>query len=112
MNSTIREFVLVSLYVDDRKALPEEEQYISDATGRERTVRTVGQKWSDFQARHFETNAQPYYVLITPDEQVLSKPISYEPDAGKFKQFLDCGLSAFAEWENATTTSAMLSEAP
>lgn len=112
VNSTIREFVLVSLYVDDRKALSEEEQYISDATGRERTVRTVGQKWSDFQARHFETNAQPYYVLITPDEQVLSKPISYEPDAGKFKQFLDCGLSAFAEWENASTTSAMLSDAP
>jgi thiol:disulfide interchange protein len=97
INQVMREYVLVSLYVDDRKSLPDSAQYLSSATGRERLVRTVGHKWSDFQAEHFKINSQPYYVLISPDEQVLVEPIGYLTDAVAYRKFLDCGLSTYAQ---------------
>ncbi|MCL6221009.1 protein-disulfide reductase DsbD family protein, partial [Zunongwangia pacifica] len=52
--------VLISLYVDDKRELPEEEQYTSETTGKE--ITTIGNKWSDFQIREYKANAQPYYV--------------------------------------------------
>lgn len=85
-------FVLVSLYVDDRKPLPESEQYISKFSGKK--IKTVGNKWSDMQAMYFNSNTQPFYVLISPEEKLLNPPVGYTPEKKEYVRFLDCGLEA------------------
>jgi len=91
------EYVIISLYVDDRTRLPEDQQYVSDFGGRERTIRTVGNKWSDFQARRFGINSQPYYVLLDHQERPLAPPYSYNTNVSQFIEFLDAGISAFRQ---------------
>lgn len=91
------EYILVSLYVDDKQALRLEDQYVSSFT--DNKVRTIGNKWSDFQAREFGTNSQPYYVLIAPDGKVLNKPRGYTPDEDEYTGFLQCGLETFKNIE-------------
>lgn len=90
----LKKYVVISLYVDDRKELPQQEWYKSSATGKEREVKTVGQKWSDFQARHFKTNSQPQYILINSKEQLLNQPVAYDfsKNIENYISFLDCGL--------------------
>ncbi len=85
------EFVLISLYVDDRKKL--KQSYISDVDGQKK--RTIGNKWADFQAKHFGKNSQPYYVLLSHDEKLLNIPVGYTPNKDEFSAFLDCGLNAY-----------------
>lgn len=91
------EFVLVSLYVDDKKPLPEAEQFIVNKTsGGTRKLENYGHKWAHFQTEFFQINSQPYYVLLTPDgRQVLNKPVGYTPDEVEFAAFLKEGLDAF-----------------
>lgn len=86
-------YVIISLYVDERKAL--EEPYVS--TFDQKLKRTVGNKWADFQQIHFGRNSQPYYVLATADGLILNKPVAYTPDILEYKNFLSCGLQRFAE---------------
>lgn len=90
----LKQYVIISLYVDDRKALPEDEWFVSSATGKEREIKTVGQKWSAFQAEHFKTNSQPLYVLLNTKEQLLNQPVaySYSKDKQNYISFLECGL--------------------
>jgi len=92
------DYVLISLYVDDRKKL--DEPYISDFDGKKK--RTVGNKWADFQAKNFDNISQPYYVLLSHDgEQLLTNPTGYPSEgtndkkAKFFDGFLQCGLDAF-----------------
>lgn len=85
--------VLVSLYVDYKKDLPENEQYISKTTGKK--IKTVGNKWSDFQITRFKANAQPYYVLLNSDEEQLNDPIGYTPDVAEYEQWLKSGIAQF-----------------
>ena len=59
--------VLVSLYVDERKALPEDQQRVEQFGGKDFRIRTVGNKWTYLQASRFGTNAQPFYVMIDHD---------------------------------------------
>ncbi len=88
------EYVLISLYVDDTKPLAEDERYVSAASGR--SVKTVGNKWSDLQLTNFKGVSQPWYVLLTPDgKTVLNQPVGYTPDKQTYIEFLDCGLSNF-----------------
>ena len=91
----MKKYVIISLYVDDKTALPENEWYVSSATGKEREVKTVGQKWSDFQAKHFKTNSQPQYILINSKEQLLNQPIAYDyaSKPENYISFLQCGLT-------------------
>ena len=91
----MKKYVIISLYVDDKTALPENEWYVSSATGKEREVKTVGQKWSDFQAKHFKTNSQPQYILINTKEQLLNQPIAYDyaSKPENYISFLQCGLT-------------------
>jgi len=84
-------YVLISLYVDERTPL--EEPYVSAFDGKEK--RTIGNKWSDFQAIHFGRNSQPYYVLMNPDGKVLNEPVAYTPDVATYQAFLECGLEEF-----------------
>lgn len=88
------DYVLISLYVDDKKQLPESEQYISKFSGRK--IVTIGNKWSDMQAQQYNANTQPMYVLIDHKEQQLAKPWSgFDPDVDKYETFLKEGICRF-----------------
>lgn len=71
------EFVVVELYVDFREKLPESEQY---TTPEGKSIRTVGQKWTDYQIRRFGSNSQPYYVITDPDDRVIAPTRAYDTD--------------------------------
>ena len=86
-------YVLISLYVDDTSPLPENEQIVSPTTGKK--LKTVGNKWSDFQTTKFKTNSQPYYVITDTDGNTLTKPVAYEPDAQTYAQFIQKGIENF-----------------
>lgn len=88
------DIVLISLYVDDKRKLPEGE--ITDSKLRPgKKLKYIGQKWSEFQTIRFKTNAQPFYVLMDLNEEVLIKPIAYTPDADKYYDWLKKGLANF-----------------
>lgn len=89
------DFVKISLFVDDRTALPEDEQFVSSALGRERNIRTIGQKWSVFQAERYNVNTQPYYIILNHNEEMLAPPHSYDPSIPNFISFLDEGKLNF-----------------
>ena len=95
------DYVLVSLYVDDKKALPEaEQQTVNKITGGTRKLRNYGHKWANFQ-EYFGANSQPYYVLLTPEGKLLTKPVGYTPDVEEFSSFLECGISTFRRLSEA-----------
>ncbi len=85
------DYVLISLYTDDRKKL--DETLISARDGSK--LRTVGSLWQEFQIVNFEQNSQPLYVLVSPDEKVLSAPRGYDADVKDYSRFLECGLEVF-----------------
>ena len=87
------DYILISLYVDDKTALAENEKYTSTFSGR--TIKTIGQKWSDFQASTFGTNSQPYYVLLDAEGKQLVAPQAFNLDISNYIRFLDSGKSAF-----------------
>ncbi len=90
------EFILVSLYVDDRAKLPAHKQFTyTTATGAKKEIITVGDKWATMQVENFGVTSQPYYVLISPDEKLLNNPVAYEPNAKAYAAWLQCGLDAF-----------------
>jgi hypothetical protein len=101
------DYVLISLYVDDRKELPEDEQFeFVTAQGRKKKIKTYGDKWATMETETFGTNAQPHYALISPSEELLNIPVGYTPDSDEYRAFLDCGLEAF-ELTNETATAAI-----
>ena len=86
------ELVLISLYVDDRSALPEGEQFnFKYPNGRVRTIETVGEQWASFQSLNFNSASQPYYVLLQADGTLLNTPIQYT-DAATYLSWLEEGL--------------------
>ncbi|WP_248722829.1 thioredoxin family protein [Seonamhaeicola sp. ML3] len=91
------DYVVVSLYVDDKKELPKAEQLeVNRVNGGTRLLKNYGHKWANFQTQFFRSNSQPYYVLLTPDgTQMLGKPVGYTPDDKEYAQFLKSGLAAF-----------------
>ena len=87
------ELVLVSLYVDDREPLANEDQFTIEYTsGRIRNIETIGQKWAAFQAINFNSVAQPHYILMMPDGTVLAPPQQYT-DIPTYLKWLKSGLS-------------------
>ena len=85
------DFVLVSLYVDDREKL--EDILVSKHT--QKKIRNIGNKWADFQIVNFEQNSQPLYVMMNSDEQVLAKPRGFKEGVKDYAEFLDCGLATY-----------------
>lgn len=85
-----QDFVLVALYVDDRTKLPENDWYKSSYDGK--TKKTIGQQNADFQITQFNNNAQPFYVILNQDEELLIKPKAYDLDISAFVDFLDKAL--------------------
>jgi hypothetical protein len=98
------DFVLISLYVDERIELPENEQItVVKKTGGTRKLRTYGHKWTHFQTELFNNNSQPYYVLLAPDGTLLNDPMGYTPDADEYAAFLRCGYTAFRELDGSSS---------
>jgi len=88
-------FVLVQLYVDDKTELPQSERYTSKLSGK--TIKTIGNKWSDFQASRFHANSQPFYVLLNTNGELLIEPSGANYNAAVFADFLKLGLDRFAQ---------------
>lgn len=91
----MNEVVLVSLYVDERKKLPESEQRVESYGGKTFNIRTVGNKWSYLQASQFDTNSQPFYVMLDHEGKIIQDGVGYDPDPEKFIAFLKSGLGKF-----------------
>ncbi len=87
------EYVLISLYVDDKTALPENDQYVSSFSGKR--VKTIGNKWSDIQASKYGINSQPYYVLLNNEGAKLVMPQAFNLDIQNYVAFLDSGKKAY-----------------
>lgn len=89
------DYVLISLYVDYRKELPENERDTIQTSSGVRIIETVGDKYAAFQNKTFKKATQPYYCLISPDEKLLNNPVAYTPNKNEYKAFLECGLEIF-----------------
>jgi thiol:disulfide interchange protein DsbD len=90
------DFVVVSLYVDERKKLPAAEQReVQTRNGDVKQIISVGDKWATFQSENFFKVAQPQYAIISPGEKALTFSKAYTPDAAEFRDWLECGLKAF-----------------
>ena len=87
------EFVIIALYVDDKTALPESEWITSSYD--HKVKKNIGKKFADFQISRFGVNAQPYYVLLDHDQQLLIKPTARDLNPDHFIDFLDRGLAEF-----------------
>ena len=96
LNILKNKVVLISLLVDDKNELPENE--VKPSKIREgKMIKTIGQKWSEFQALRYHSNSQPLYVLMGHDEQNLVPPVGYTPDVEKFSSWLHSGINAFGK---------------
>lgn len=90
------EFIVVSLYVDERRKLPLTEQTVfTNASGQAKSIITVGDKWATFQTENFGATSQPQYIILTAGEIALTKPKFYTPNADEFIEWLKCGLDAY-----------------
>lgn len=87
------DYVLITLYVDNKNPLPKPVKIMENGT--ERTLRTVGDKWSYLQRVKFGANAQPFYVLVDNEGKPLSKSYAYNEDVAKYIEFLQTGLENY-----------------
>ncbi|MGB1051136.1 MAG: cytochrome c biogenesis protein CcdA [Chitinophagales bacterium] len=98
------DFILTSLYVDERTILPKEKQCVVTITGneqREKLIRTEGDIWATVQAINFQSVTQPLYVILAPDETQLTSAVGYSEvnTVEKYTEFLEDGLKAFEQWK-------------
>ncbi len=87
--------VLISLYVDEKTELPESEQEEVQIGDKLKRIKTIGNKWSAFQALEFGTNSQPYYVILDHQGNQVHESAAYDPDIDLFIDWLDRGTEAF-----------------
>lgn len=92
------DYVLISLFVDDKTPLPQ--QITIKENGEERTLRTIGDKWSYLQRSKFNANAQPFHVLLDPTGHPLNKSYAYDENVSKYLDFLNTGLDNFKKKNN------------
>jgi thiol:disulfide interchange protein DsbD len=89
-------FIVISLYVDERKNLPLNEQIeYTTKNGTKKSIVTVGDKWATFQSENFNAVSQPQYAILSTDEKALTKTKAYTPNPDEFREWLECGLDAF-----------------
>ncbi|MCE7055033.1 thioredoxin family protein [Algoriphagus sp. AGSA1] len=87
------DFVMVALYIDERLDLPESDWYTSEYDGK--VKKTLGKQNADFQITRFQNNAQPYYVILDHDGNLLAQPKGYDTDIQAFIEFLDGAKGEF-----------------
>ena len=94
------DFILLQLVVDDKAELKAEEQFVSDYSGKK--ITSLGAKWSDFEAKQFNSNSQPFYVMLDSNGNMLTdkngkvippSPADYDVDS--YLKFLDSGIQAY-----------------
>lgn len=87
-------YVLISLYVDDKKELPKEQQIeVNDIDGSTRKLKNYGHKWSHFQAKFFNTNSQPHYVVLSSNgKKIVTNPVGYTPNVDEYYTWLQEGV--------------------
>jgi hypothetical protein len=90
-------FILVSLYVDDRENLPVEQRIPDYKTkdGATKNIKTIGDKWATFQAENFNQVTQPLYITLDTKGRLLTHPVGYTPDWKEYLQWLKCGKETF-----------------
>ena len=93
------DFVLISLYVDDKTPLKEPFE-VTDANGNTKTLRTVGAKWSYLQSSKFGANAQPFYVVLDNNGKPLTSSRAYDEDIAEYIKFLKKGLDNYAKYRD------------
>ena len=88
------EYILISLYVDDREELPEDQKfnYVREKGGIKK-IKTIGDKWATFQTVNFRNNSQPFYVLLDPEVNLLNPPVGYTPNEQEYLDWLEEGLA-------------------
>ena len=94
----LEQYVLCQLYVDEKTLLELPETVVvptSDGGTKKKTLSTVGNKWSTLQAVTYASSSQPYYVLYSPSDGLLTNPIGYTPEIREFESWLQCGLDEF-----------------
>lgn len=89
------EVVLVSLYADESEKMPETDQYYSENL--QKTINTIGEKWTDFEATSFGKISQPLYAMVSADGKLLNSPIAFTSSVQDYLDFLDCGIFAHKE---------------
>jgi thiol:disulfide interchange protein len=90
------EVILVSLYVDEKTELPENQKIVKKLGDSDFKINTVGNKWSYLQASVYKTNTQPQYILVDGNEHMLTKETAhYNPDVQKYINWLDEGIAEF-----------------
>jgi len=92
------QYILISLYVDDRKELPTQEQfnYVRE-NGSIKKIKTIGDKWATFQTVNFKNNSQPFYVLLDTEMNLLSEPVGYTLNIKKYLNWLKSGVANFRQ---------------
>ena len=93
-NLLSNDVVLVSLYVDDKRELPKEEQIVVDWNGT-RTLKTIGNKWSYLQATKYQANTQPQYWIVDYTGTPMQGYSSYDPDIQKYVDWINSGVTQF-----------------
>ncbi len=89
-------FILVSLYVDDRAKLPiEQRTTYTTSTGQQKDLTTLGDKWATFEAENFNQASQPLYAVLDKDEKLVTHPVGYTPNAKEYLEWLKCGKENF-----------------
>ncbi len=86
-------FVVIKLMVDEKRELPQPMEVVEN--GKKITLDTYGDRWSYLQRYKFQANAQPYYVILNNDGELLSGPFSYDENIQKFTQFLEKGIDGY-----------------
>lgn len=88
-------FILVSLYVDDRANLPIEKRFTyTNPAGQSKEIKTQGDLWATFQSENFKQVTQPLYVVLSPQQDLLSNPVGYTPSIQKYLEWLKCSVKA------------------
>jgi thiol:disulfide interchange protein DsbD len=91
-------FIIVSLYVDDKKELPIEQQFTyTNKDGGTKKIVTVGDKWATFETENFRNNAQPWYAVVDAQERLMHHPVGYVKDDVKYLMWLQAGLKAIED---------------
>jgi thiol:disulfide interchange protein len=88
-------FILLSLYVDDKARLPVEKRFTYNTKQGSKEIVTIGDQWATFQTENFQKQSQPLYVVIDTSERLLTNPVGYTPDVKKYLDWLRCGKETF-----------------
>ena len=87
------DYVLISMFVDDKTALPEDQKYVSSFSGNK--IKTLGAWYSDIQVSKYQTNTQPFYVLLDNNGNLLNDVRSFNEDIPEYVKWLDKGLEEY-----------------